>query len=117
MKLIPHIPLLRACATAAILIGCAPAYAASPVQAADWPSALDPMYGPLETPAPLDVLSAGLGGLSFELGSTMDAFGANDTITALAPITAVPESGTCALMLAGLGVVGFVMQRRRALAG
>jgi len=45
-----------------------------------------------------------------------DSTSINATLTALAPV-AVPEPETYALMMAGLGLLGFVARRRKALAG
>ncbi|MEP7056281.1 MAG: PEP-CTERM sorting domain-containing protein [Caldimonas sp.] len=40
--------------------------------------------------------------------------GATGAVGATSPVTAVPEPGTYALMLAGLGVLGFIAKRRKA---
>jgi len=60
-------------------------------------------------------LASGYSGLvdTVVVSSPLQAFYAMDDFTFHAPVAAVPEPQTWALMLAGLGVVGFVRRQRR----
>jgi hypothetical protein len=76
----------------------------------------------LPNPANLD-FTQGFGGIDFNIGhwspDPNDAFDGNDIsriyLTATSVTVAVPEPETYAMMLAGLGLVGFAARRRAAL--
>ena len=54
------------------------------------------------------------GGASAVIGGTGCNFGATAAVTPDSTVGAVPEPGTYAMLMAGLGAVGFVARRRRA---
>lgn len=63
----------------------------------------------------LSLAGGGGGLLSFKAVGQSDAFGGSLDAVSVMKVTAVPEPETYAMMLAGLGILGYVTRRRKAL--